>query len=85
MNWKPITEETSKGSFVVTNNMKALNAHGKMSHVWLSGRIEKPETKDDIAMCGRHPFMARESESYRKIYGVTHMLELTPLSEDPAP
>ncbi len=48
---------------VVTNNIEAVNAHGQMSHVWLTSNIIYPDNGDK-------PVMFTDSNS--QVHGLTH-------------
>lgn len=75
--WRQITAP-DRGLFLVTNNFKARNAHGDMSHVWLTHRIHVGQEIGD----GRF-FTICDSG---RIVGLTHYMRVSPaLAALPAP
>jgi hypothetical protein len=66
--WKKITGEM-KRKVLVTNNLKARDAHGQMSHIWCVGMVHKTDQP------GFEPFMAFDN-SDRRLWGLTHYAEI---------
>lgn len=65
--WKKIKGEI-KGKVLVTNNLKARNAHGEMSHVWVVSMVHETTEPEG-------PFMAF-TEGDRRLWGLTHYAEI---------
>ena len=49
---------------IVTNNLRATNAHGEMSHVWLTSFVQKSSAPEE----GLIIF----TEGFAKVYNLTH-------------
>ncbi len=76
--WKRIRRAmTPKGDILVTNNIKARNAFGAMSHVWLTGLVFKnKDPRDGMDGVYRGDFYCLEHMSDRMIAGLTHYCEI---------
>lgn len=46
INWKPIRKEMLRGQYLVTNNIKARDAFGVPSHVWLTTYVQRAGNSD---------------------------------------
>lgn len=68
MKWKKITKELNR-RVLVTNNLKARDAHGGMSHVWIGFIIKSSQPK----MSGK--FMTYD-EGNRSICDISHYCEI---------
>lgn len=76
-NWKRITRQMSDGLYLVTNNLKATDAQGRKSHVWLTSFIQK---SDDPDTYGR--FICFD-ENDRIKWNLSHFIEVTSLATEP--
>lgn len=65
--WKPITVEI-KRKVLVTNNIKARDAHGQMSHVWVVSLVQKDSDR-------RYGFISFDDRHCR-VLNLTHYAEL---------
>jgi len=65
MNWKPITEPI-KRKVLVTNNLKARDAFGQMSHIWISILVQKEGDQ----------FVSMDDAGWRKIESLSHYAEI---------
>ena len=68
-NWMPITEEISR-TVLVTNNLKARDAKGNMSHVWVVTIIIESSEPDKYGK-----FTAFD-EADRRLMDLTHYCEI---------
>lgn len=62
--WKPIKREI-KRKVLVTNNVDARDAHGRMSHVWVVGLVQK-DGREFIAF----------DDHMQRLWGLSHYAEL---------
>lgn len=46
LKWKRIRGKKSRGIYLVTNNLKARDAFGRKSHVWLTDFIQRSSTPE---------------------------------------
>jgi len=67
-NWKRITKELPR-RVLVTNNIKARDAKGEMSHVWIGNIIKSGEPE----VYGK---FVTFDEADRKILDITHYCEI---------
>lgn len=67
-NWKRITKELGR-RVLVTNNLKARDAKGAMSHVWIGDIIKSAEPE-------KYGKFVTFDEADRKIYDLTHYCEI---------
>lgn len=64
--WRPVTSEI-EGFLLVTNNVTALDAHGKPSHVWYARMVHaKPDGE----------FIAYAETGWDQVRSVTHYIAL---------
>jgi len=77
--WLPITNP-DRGLFLVTNNMAARNAHGYMSHVWVTTAIHVGHQPSD----GRFWCHDENGPMGRRILGLTHCQSIRPLPPAPS-
>ncbi len=80
--WKPINEydfNRKDTTCIVTNNIKAVDAHGQMSHIWIVSMIHKNggTRKKPTYSAFNDATMPFSGE----IFGLTHFMEL-PTSKD---
>ena len=63
-----------KGRTVIaTNNIKARDAHGDLSHIWIGTLYKEEDTS-----LGK--FYLTDS-NFNKVFGITHFIETTSLTE----
>jgi hypothetical protein len=65
--WKKITKEINR-PVLVTNNLKARDANGNMSHIWCVGMVHKTNEPGG-------PFVAFK-DLYSKVFCLTHYAEI---------
>ena len=66
--WKKITKEVNR-RVLVTNNLKARDANGHMSHVWCVSMIHKTAEPEG-------PFTAFKDDGYSRLWGLTHYTDI---------
>lgn len=72
-NWKPVDAPLPFGHYLVTNNINARGKNGAMSHVWHTNMVH--ETKEIYG-----PFTAFYGTNDAKVWGVTHYIDLSPVT-----
>lgn len=71
--WKKITKEMKESHYLVTNNLKARDAFGRMSHLWLTTYVQKSSDPDNDGK-----FICY-TDFGSKIFNLTHYLDLGPV------
>ena len=66
--WKKITKELDR-RVLVTNNIKARDAHGQMSHVWIGFIIKSSEPK-------KYGKFITFTDSDQRVLDLTHYCEI---------
>ncbi len=71
MNWQPIEREMREGLYLVTNNLAARDAQGRMSHVWLTSYVQKT-----VADCApMSPYLCYPNGGETRVSYLTHFIE----------
>lgn len=71
--WQPIETAPTGLKVLVTNNIGARDAHGRMSHVWLVPSVQTAGNGAKIAF----------TEEGRRLLGITHWFPLSMVNDPP--